>query len=60
MYDVNPLIEKYEPFKAFLLTHKLFEQVRVDNGGFGISWNKDLDISCNELYFKGHTHTREK
>ena len=52
-YDVKPLIKKYEAFKAFLLTYKLFEQVKVDTGGYGVSWNDELDVSCNELYFNG-------
>ena len=52
-YDVKPLIKKYDCFNAFLLTHKLFEQVKVDNGGYGVYWNKELDISCNELYING-------
>ena len=52
-YDVNPLIKKYECFNAFLLTNKLFEQVKADIGGYGVSWNKDLDISSHELYING-------
>jgi hypothetical protein len=44
----------------------LFEQVKVDSGGFGISWNDDIDLSCNELYTKsrqrgvGHKDGREQ
>jgi len=52
-YNVKPLLEKWEPFKAFLHTRGLFEQVRVDEGGYGISWNDDIDLSCNELYNNG-------
>ena len=33
----------------------LFEQVKVDSGGYGISWNDELDLSCNELYYNGVT-----
>jgi hypothetical protein len=29
------------------------EQVRVDTGGFGISWNDEIDLSCDELYDNG-------
>ncbi|MGL4452513.1 MAG: DUF2442 domain-containing protein [Sarcina sp.] len=28
----------------------LFNSVRVDAGGYGISWNDDIDISEYELY----------
>jgi hypothetical protein len=31
----------------------LFEQVKVDTGGFGISWNDDIDLSCDELFDHG-------
>jgi len=52
-YDVRPLLEKWEPFRAFINTPKLFEQVRVDAGGYGISWNDDLDLSSEELWENG-------
>ena len=31
----------------------LFDQVKVDVGGYGISWNDDLDLSCEELWING-------
>jgi hypothetical protein len=52
-YNVRPLFEKWEPFKALVFTKGLFDQVRVDAGGYGISWNDDIDLSCNELYENG-------
>ncbi len=33
----------------------LFKQVKVDVGGYGIIWNDELDLECNELYFEGVT-----
>ena len=53
IYDVKPMIERHEVFKAFNLTYKLFEQVKVDGGGYGIYWNEDIDLSCNELLLNG-------
>lgn len=55
IYDLNPLFSRWEAFEAILQTTGLFEQVRVDVGGYGISWNDDIDISCNELYNNGKT-----
>ena len=52
-YNVKPLFDKWEPFKALASTKGLFEQVQVDSGGYGISWNDDVDLSCNELYNNG-------
>ena len=54
-YDVKPLLGKWEPFTALLFTEGLFEQVKVDAGGFGISWNDDIDLACEELYENGST-----
>ena len=54
-YNVKPLFDKWEPFKALELVDGLYEQVKVDVGGYGISWNNDIDLSCNELYSMGTT-----
>ena len=52
-YGVKQLFDKWEIFKSFLYIKGLFEQVKVDTGGYGISWNDDIDLSCNELYNNG-------
>lgn len=52
-YDVTPLFEKWDIFKSLATIKGLFEQVRVDKGGYGISWNDEIDLSCNELYYNG-------
>ena len=49
-YDVKPLMQKWPPFHALDYIPRLFEQVRVDAGCFGISWNDYIDLSCDELY----------
>jgi hypothetical protein len=53
VYDTRLLIEKHETFQSFKLTRGLFEQVKVAGGGYGVYWNEDIDISCNELYANG-------
>jgi hypothetical protein len=50
-YDAHQLMEKYESFQSFQLTYGLFEQVKIAKGGYGVYWNDEIDISCNELYF---------
>ena len=52
-YDLRPLFEKLDAFKMLVSTAGLFEQVKVDTGGYGISWNDELDLACNELYYNG-------
>ena len=53
IYDVKPLLKKWEPFKIFKKHPALFKKVKVDAGGYGIIWNEDLDLSCNELWHNG-------
>ena len=52
-YNVSIWFDKNYNFKVLANTTGLFEQVKVDTGGYGISWNDELDLSCNELYFNG-------
>ena len=53
VYDIKPLFAKWRSFQALADIAGLFEQVRVDTGGYGISWNDDLDLACDELYHNG-------
>ena len=53
LYDVKPLLARWEAFQALAQVRGLFEQVHVDQGGYGISWNEDIDLSCNELWENG-------
>ncbi len=41
--------------KAFENNSELFSGVGVDVGGYGIIWNDDLDLSCDELFANGET-----
>jgi len=52
-YDVKPLFTEITAFQPLTYVAGLFEQVKVDTGGFGISWNDDIDLSCDELYING-------
>ena len=52
-YNVASLFNKFESFKTLSNVLGLFEQVQVDSGGYGISWNDDIDLSCNELWENG-------
>ena len=52
-YDVKPLFDKWDSFNSLATQHGLYELVKVDVGGFGISWNDEIDLSCNELWNNG-------
>lgn len=51
-YNLMPLLDAY-PFSDLKTIQGLFEQVTVDPGGYGISWNDDIDIDCEELWING-------
>ena len=53
LYDVKPLKDKLPVFSMLDYVAGLFEQVYVDAGGYGIVWNDELDLSCDELYNNG-------
>lgn len=55
LYDVKPLFDIQQPFKALIYTKGLFELVKVGAGGYATSWNNDIDLSCNELWENGFT-----
>ncbi|MBR5460682.1 MAG: DUF2442 domain-containing protein [Clostridia bacterium] len=52
IYNVEPLFDKNPIFRG-LKDSPLFEDVAVDVGGYGIIWNDDIDISCDELWLNG-------
>lgn len=50
-YDMKPKLNKW-PFE--LLKNKaFFKAVKVDAGGYGISWNSSIDLSEYELWKNG-------
>ena len=53
IYDVKPLFEKIPVFKSLFENAEEFTGVAVDVGGYGIIWNDDLDLSCDELWENG-------
>ncbi len=54
IYNVKELIRRNPMFKK-LENEELFYNVEVDVGGYGIVWNDDIDISCDELFENGKT-----
>ncbi len=54
IYNVEPLFSKWESFRD-LEDSELFSSVEVDVGGYGIIWNDELDLSCDELFENGKT-----
>lgn len=58
IYDVKPLFKKLPVFAALKDDVRTFYSVSVDIGGYGIVWNDELDLSCDELWEHGtQVHT---
>jgi hypothetical protein len=58
LYDVKLLFDKWTSFNSLRHISSLWEQVKVDSGGYGISWNDELDLACDELYFNGSAENK--
>ena len=50
---MKPLFAQYPVFEPLRDIPGLFEQVGVDPGGYGISWNDDIDLDAAELWAHG-------
>ena len=53
IYDVKPLFERIPCFEELKNHPEVFAGVSVDVGGYGIIWNEELDLSCDELWENG-------
>lgn len=54
-YDLKQLFGKYSMFAPLKEQPELYASATVDTGGYGVVWNDDIDIACDELYFNGET-----
>ena len=52
-YDAKPLLKKamFTP----LANRGFFKNVRIEQGGYAVSWNEEIDISEYELWVNGNT-----
>ena len=52
-YDVRPLLDRWPAFRALRDVPGLFRLVRVEPGGYAVSWKEDLDLDCEDIWFSG-------
>lgn len=52
-YDIKPLFDIFPQFLAFVTVQNLFNQVAVEAGGYGISWNDELDLDAETIWEDG-------
>ncbi|MFV9507489.1 MAG: DUF2442 domain-containing protein [Oscillochloridaceae bacterium umkhey_bin13] len=54
LYDCQGLLA-HDRFQL-LHTDAFFNAATVDPGGYGISWNDDMDVSADELWQRGSAY----
>lgn len=59
-YDVKSLYSIFPQFKVFEADKKLFACVQVDIGGYGISWNDNLDLDAEDIWEDGIEVSKKK
>lgn len=59
LYNVAPLFDRIPAFACLKENPDDFFSVTVDVGGYGIVWNDDLDLGCDELWDHG-TELKER
>lgn len=52
-YDVSPLFIIFPAFQILETDRKLFGAVKVDQGGYGVSWNDELDLDAETIWENG-------
>ncbi len=51
-YNIKKIISKWKVFED-LKDKELFFKVKVDQGEYGIIWNENIDLSCEEIWQNG-------
>lgn len=52
-FDIKKLYPVFPQLKDFETIPMLFEQVQVDTGGYGVSWNDELDLNSEDIWEDG-------
>ena len=55
IYDIKKVFPVFPQFEVFNIHPEIFEQVKVDVGGYGISWDDDLDLAAEEIWNNGES-----
>lgn len=52
-YNMDYMLTRFPQFQNLKEDKKLFKDVKVDAGGYGVSWNDDLDVDAQTLWEDG-------
>lgn len=53
IYDIRNLYPVFPQFQELEKDSELFQKIQVDTGGYGISWNDELDLDAEEVWENG-------
>jgi len=53
IYDMNGLINKNCAFLLLKTNKGMFDMVKIDGCGYGISWNDNIDLDAHEILING-------
>ena len=61
-FDLKPFIATTPAFRLLKEVNGLYQQAKIDIGGYGIVWNDYIDVSADSIYEKGIdcSHLRDK
>ena len=46
-------MSKYKALETLQTVPGLYEQAKIDDGGYGVIWNDDVDLSADGIYENG-------
>ena len=52
-YDMSKMFSKYPQLEELRKNRKLFESGYIDQGGYGVVWNDELDFDAMSIYDDG-------
>lgn len=59
-YDVKNLFPLFPQLKKLESDKVLFKNIKVDAGGYGISWDDELDLDAETIWEEGQTLEEQK
>lgn len=59
-YDMSRMFSKYPQLEELRKNRQLFENGRLDSGGYGVIWNDKLDFDAMSIYEDGEVVGQEE
>lgn len=53
IYQIEGIVKVFPQLRELVHNEKLFQQIKIDAGGYGVSWNDELDLDAEEIWENG-------